>query len=138
MITNQPLPIFHLTPAAYYQRQPVDQPYQPAALAQEGFIHCTAGVDKLIQVANYYFADLRDDLLVLEIDSAQLTAPLIFEPPVLAVSGPVGRERNYAADPQTLFPHVYGPLNRQAIRRCFALQRDSTGQWQLPQATADG
>jgi uncharacterized protein (DUF952 family) len=126
-------PIFHLTPATYYQHQPQDQPYHPAAFAQEGFIHCTAGVEKLIQVANYYFANLTDDLLVLEIDPAQLTAPLIFEPPILAPSGPADRKREYAAEPEVLFPHVYGPLNRQAIIRCFALQRDSTGQWQMPQ-----
>lgn len=128
-------PIFHLTPAADYHRQPTDQPYQPAALAQEGFIHCTAGVDTLIQVANYYFADLPDDLLVLEIDPALLIAPLIFEPPILAASGPLDRERSYAADPERLFPHIYGPLNRQAIKRTFILQRDATGQWQLPPTT---
>ncbi len=127
-----PEPIFHLTPAAYYQRQPAGQPYHPAAFAQEGFIHCTTGVDRLIQVANYYFADLPDDLLVLEIDPAQLVAPLIFEPPILAAPEPVGRARAHTADPHTLFPHIYGPLNRQAIRRCFALHRDSGGRWQLP------
>lgn len=127
-------PIFHLTPAGYYYHQPEDQPYQPVAFMREGFIHCTAGVDKLLQVANYYFADLPDELLVLEIDPARLTAPLVFEPPVLAAPGPVNRDRSYAADPQLLFPHIYGPLNRQAIKRCFTLQRDSTGQWQLTAA----
>lgn len=125
--------IFHLTPATYYRHQSQDQPYQPAAFAQEGFIHCTAEIEKLIQVANYYFADLPDDLLVLEIDPTQLTAPLIFEPPILAASGPADRNRAYASEPAVLFPHIYGPLNRQAIMRCFALQRDSTGQWQMPQ-----
>ena len=90
MMTHQNLPIYHLTPASYYQRQPENQPYQTETLGREGFIHCTAGVEKLIEVANVYFANLRDDLLVLEIDPAQLTAPLIFEPFGLGFSLKIG------------------------------------------------
>ncbi|HXW00805.1 MAG TPA: DUF952 domain-containing protein, partial [Anaerolineae bacterium] len=88
-MTPQNLPIYHLTPASIYYRQPENQPYQTETLAQEGFIHCTAGAEKLIEVANTYFADLQDNLLVLEVDPARLTAPLLFEPPILPIHAPV-------------------------------------------------
>jgi uncharacterized protein (DUF952 family) len=137
MMTHQSLPIYHLTPASYYHRQPENQPYQTETLVQEGFIHCTASVEKLIEVANVYFADLRDDLLVLEIDPAQLTAPLIFEPPIPPINAPVVTEETSTSHSNTLFPHIYGPLDRQAILSCFVLQRDPVGRWQMPKPTAD-
>ena len=136
MMTHQNLPIYHLTPASYYHCQPENQPYQTETLAQEGFIHCTAGAEKLIEVANIYFANFRDDLLVLEIDPAQLTAPLIFEPPIPPINAPVVTEETSTSHLNTLFPHIYGPLDRQAILSCFALQRDQAGRWQMPELTA--
>lgn len=119
-------PIFHLAPAAYYHAQPIDQPYLPATFAAEGFIHCTAGTDLLLEIANTFFAGLADDLLALEIDPQQLTSPLKFEPPI----PPPGTPPGPAAD--LLFPHIYGPLNRPAILRVMPLRRNPAGRWQLP------
>lgn len=119
-------PIFHLTPAAYYHAQPADQPYLPATFAAEGFIHCTAGVPLLLDIANAYFANLADDLLALLIDPHRLTSPLKFEPP----SPPPGVTAE--SHPGLLFPHIYGPLNRPAIERVVTLRRDPLGRWQLP------
>ncbi|HXV43025.1 MAG TPA: DUF952 domain-containing protein [Anaerolineae bacterium] len=137
-MTPQNLPIYHLTPASIYYRQPENQPYQTETLAQEGFIHCTAGAEKLIEVANTYFADLQDNLLVLEVDLARLTAPLLFEPPILPIHAPVSIADLTPSHQNTLFPHIYGPLDRQAIIACFRLQRDETGRWQMPKPAADG
>jgi uncharacterized protein (DUF952 family) len=124
--------IFHLTPASYYHCQPLDQPYQPATFAEEGFIHCTAGAAKLIEIANLYFTPLQDELLALEIDPARLAAPLIFEPPIPPQNATMSVALNPLPNPNTLFPHIYGPLNRQAIIACFTLKRDALGQWQMP------
>jgi hypothetical protein len=137
MNTDIPLPIYHLTPASYYYRQPVDQPYQTPTLAQEGFIHCTAGVEKLVEIANTYFADLQDELLALEIDPAYLTAALRFEPPITPAHLVAPAQKQNAAELNTLFPHIYGPLDRQAIINCLVLRRTPTGQWQMPEMTAD-
>lgn len=119
-------PIYHLVPAQYYKAQPADQPYRPEPFDQEGFIHCTAGLPLLVKIANMYFVSLPDDLLVLEIDSARLDAPLKFEAPI----SPSGEKSTH--DPEVLFPHIYGPLNRAAIINIFSLARDETGQWTLP------
>jgi uncharacterized protein (DUF952 family) len=126
------LPIYHLVPANYYLLQPVDQPYRSETLAQEGFIHCTSGSDMLIEVANAFFADLEDDLIVLEIDATRLLAPLKFESPMPPSESVTVNDIKFRPEPGTLFPHIYGPLNRQAIVREFVLQRDQTGLWSIP------
>ena len=47
--------------------------YAPASLADEGFVHCTAGDDLLLQVANSFYADVEpDDFLVLSLDEDRL------------------------------------------------------------------
>ena len=130
--TSAALSIYHLVPARDYHRQPKDQPYLPATFAQDGFIHCTAGVSMLLDVANAFFADLADELLVLEIDPAELTAPLRFEPPVPPARSAATAGERFAPAADSLFPHLYGPLNRQAIVRRFALLRGESGQWQMP------
>mgnify|MGYP001815695421 CR=1 FL=1 len=124
--------IYHLVPAADYQAQPFDRPYQPATLVEGGFIHCTAGLELLVQVANDYYATLTGELLVLEIDPDRLAAPLKFEPPL-----PPGPEDSVPVEHRDrLFPHIYGPLNRDAIRRIFALIREPVG-WRLPNLAGD-
>ena len=120
--------IYHLVPQSYYQAQPHDQPYLPGLFEQEGFIHCTAGIEMLLQVANAFFADLPESLLVLEIDPDQLFAPLKFEPH----ASPKSIESGFTPEPDRLFPHIYGPLNREAIKHTFTLQRNRAGQWQMP------
>lgn len=125
--------IYHLTPAGYYRRQPPDQPYRTKTFAEEGFIHCTRGLDMLVEIANAYFGDLHQELLVLEIDPTRLTSPLKFEAPIPpAATTPSDLTGSAGGEPGPLFPHIYGPLNRQAIVRCFSLSRSSTGQWRLP------
>lgn len=128
----QSQPIYHLAPADFFCRQPENSPYRPESLAGEGFIHCTSGLDTLLEIANVFFAGLAADLLVLEIDPTRLTALLKFEPPLPpALTNP----ESFTPDPGLLFPHIYGPLNRQAINRSFLLRRDPAGKWQLPPIT---
>jgi uncharacterized protein (DUF952 family) len=124
--------IYHLVPAVEYHAQPFERPYEPATLASEGFIHCTAGLELLIQVANDFYATLAGELLVLEIDLGRLAAPLKFEPPVAP-----GSEDSVPLEHRNrLFPHIYGPLNRDAIQRIFALVRKPAG-WSLPEVVGD-
>jgi uncharacterized protein (DUF952 family) len=137
MATEQSLPIYHLTTAGYYHSQPPDQPYLSSTFSEEGFIHCTAGAEKLIEIANIFFASLQDELLALEINPALLTSPLLYEPPIPPLHADVSTAQVTSRDQDTLFPHIYGPLDRQAIVNRFALQRDQDGLWQLPKTTTD-
>ncbi len=70
--------------------------YQAPSLAQVGFIHCSRP-EQILEVANRFYAG-QNDLLLLWIDPHRLQAEIRWEP----------------ADGQ-VFPHIYGPLNLDAI-----------------------
>lgn len=117
--------IFHLVPQSYHLSQPSDQPYVAPSLAQEGFIHCTAGPETLVKVANAYFAALTEPLLCYTLDPAQITAPVVYEAPI----PPAGATPAAYASTDDLFPHVYGPINREAITEVITLRRDKENRW---------
>jgi uncharacterized protein (DUF952 family) len=100
--------IHHLVPARFYHSQPASAPYLPAEFARDGFIHCTLEPEVLLQIANAIYRDAPGEFLVLIIDPARVTAPVKFEPPLPPPppDAPLARH---------LFPHIYGPLNREAI-----------------------
>jgi uncharacterized protein (DUF952 family) len=88
--------------------------FQSADLAADGFIHCCS-VEQIAKVANAFYTS-RTDLVLLEIDESLLDVPVKWE------GLPHSSE---------LFPHVYGPIDRQAIVRQMGLQPDSNGHFGL-------
>jgi uncharacterized protein (DUF952 family) len=124
-------PIYHLVPADYYRAQAQDQPYLPKTFAEEGFIHCTSGIETLLDIANLYFSELSDDLLALKIDPDLLTSSLKFELPNPPTGSTLADNHPARRDPNLRFPHIYGPLNREAIVDCVSLRRSKTRQWQV-------
>jgi uncharacterized protein (DUF952 family) len=103
-------PIYHLTPRSVWERDP-SRPYEAASLAGEGFIHCSYA-EQVARSANRFYADATD-LLLLTVDTSRLISPLREEP---AGNGEV-------------FPHIYGPLNRDAVRSAVPLVRGADGLW---------
>jgi len=94
--------IFHLAARAEWEEAQRSGRYDRStagrSLEDEGFIHC-ADEDQVAGVAEAFFAG-RSDLVLLVIDPAKL-------------SSPVRRERRDGSD--QAFPHVYGPLNVDAV-----------------------
>jgi uncharacterized protein (DUF952 family) len=84
------------------------------SLADEGFIHCSTRA-QVEATANRIFRG-SGDLLLLEVDVAQLTAPLKWE---------------RATDVGEEFPHIYGPLNADAVVGTLALPEGGDG-YRLP------
>ena len=78
--------------------------YAPAAYATEGFVHCSFAEQVEATRSRSYAG--RDDVVLLEVDPALLTARLLVEP------SPTTGE---------LFPHVYGPVDRAAVVRVHPL-----------------
>lgn len=93
--------MYHLVPAERWHTWPESESYLPADYADDGFVHCTSGDDLMLQVANRFYQQEPGEFLLLVIDPDQLTSPLRWEQP----------EDNLAP----LFPHIYGPINREAI-----------------------
>jgi len=87
--------------------------YEPASLSTEGFIHCSTG-DRVAEVADDFYRG-REDLLLLEIDADLLASRLVFEP---------------AIDRAGSFPHIYGPLNLNAVVGIHKLSPGEDGRFQ--------
>jgi len=82
-----------------------------------GFMHLSS-VDLLLLPANKYYAG-RSDLVLLLIDPLLLSAELRWEPGV-------------PAEGDLLFPHLYGPLNADAVTQVIEFPPDAGGRFCLP------
>jgi len=71
--------------------------YEAKSLETEGFIHCSFA-DQLDAVIERYYSS-EDRVVVLEIESDRLMSRMIKEP----------------STNSEIYPHVYGPINRDAI-----------------------
>jgi uncharacterized protein (DUF952 family) len=100
---------YHLVPEPVWTTWKASDVYTPEAFEKDGFIHCTNGLDQLIEVANmFYTADPREfQVLALEVNS--IAAELRYD------------------DEHRLFPHIYGPLNTSAVVDEFAVIRADDG-----------
>jgi glutathione S-transferase len=103
-------PIYHLVLRHLWERDPC-RPFEAASLADEGFIHCSYA-EQVARSANRFYTDATD-LLLLTIDTTRLSSPLREE---LAGNG-------------ALFPHIYGPINRDAVTSAVPLQRGADRRW---------
>jgi uncharacterized protein (DUF952 family) len=105
--------IYHIVARADWGRA-AGGPYRADSLAAEGFIHCSNG-DQVARVADLFYADGKD-LLVLCVDAGRLGCPVRDEDPGTG-------ER---------FPHVYGPIEREAVVEVRELRRGPDGRWRFP------
>lgn len=71
--------------------------YRARSLETEGFIHCSFA-DQLDGVIRRYYRDAKK-LVVIEIESDKLMSRVLKEP----------------STDNEIYPHVYGPINRDAI-----------------------
>lgn len=99
----------HLTPEAVWLSKAEGATYQPEAFVDEGFIHCTDGEANLVRVANLFYQSDPRPHVVLVIEMERVTAPIRYE------------------DPDRIFPHLYGPLNREAVVAVRAIARRDDG-----------
>ncbi|MFJ9543529.1 DUF952 domain-containing protein [Streptomyces sp. NPDC101225] len=110
--------IYHVVPAAEWSAAP-GQPYAPASLAEEGFVHCSPDEATTLAVVNAFYRAAPRPLLALLIDEARLTAPCVWEAP--SPAPPPGVAEG------TLFPHVFGPLDRAAVEHVLVVGWDGQG-----------
>jgi uncharacterized protein (DUF952 family) len=97
--------------------------YRAASLLTEGFIHCST-LSQVIPVANLYYKG-QSGMILLQIEPTLLSSDLKWEPPSGGTPPPGVPE----GDP---FPHIYGPINLDAVVDEIELVADSNGQFTLP------
>ena len=96
--------------------------YAPVSLASEGFIHCSTAA-QVVETANLFYRG-QSDLVIVCLEEGQLSSRLIYEPTAHA-----GDQRADA-----LFPHIYGPLNLEAVSEVYQFPCDAEGRFVLPGA----
>jgi len=103
--------IYHLVPADDWHATSLTSPYLPRDFENDGFIHCTRGLTLLLQVANTFYRDVPGEFLLLVLDERRISADVKYE---------------------RGFPHIYGPLNRNAILAVYPMVRRDDGCFELP------
>jgi uncharacterized protein (DUF952 family) len=111
--------IYHLVTERDFHSLTKDNVYVPALFAQDGFIHCTGEPATLLSVANDYFADVVEAVLVLVIEVDRVAAEVKFEPPA-----PISGGGTSHVQEGLLFPHIYGPLNLDAVAGVGVLRQE--------------
>ena len=91
--------IFHITTKSQWDEALHRGWYEAPSLSTAGFIHCSEP-HQVIRVANSIFRN-TDGLALMHIDTEKLESRVVYE----NLEG--GTEK---------FPHVYGPINLQAVR----------------------
>lgn len=107
-------PLFHITTRAAWNRSQASREYRAPSLETEGFIHLSTE-EQWRHTLYRIFRDVSD-LVILRIDPRRLSAEVRYE---------------RAADADEDFPHLYGPLETDAVMNL----RDAPRMVSLPEDT---
>lgn len=105
--------ILHITTKTDWRTALEAGAYKADSLETEGFIHCSRA-DQVAKVANAFYAG-QAELVLLHIDTDALQSDLRWE----------------AADGDE-FPHIYGPVNLEAVASVEAFAPGKNGVFQYP------
>jgi uncharacterized protein (DUF952 family) len=111
--------IFHITSEQSWQQAQSTGAYSSDTLENEGFIHCSTAW-QVMRIANRMYQG-QSGLVLLTIDADKLQAPMRYERP--------------ADDPYTAqrFPHIYGPINLDAVVEASPLVPGDDGRFSMNQ-----
>ena len=108
-------PILHITRWQDWQAAQAVGAYRADSLAAEGFIHCSTPAQAL-KPANEMFHG-QTGLALLVIDPARVTAVIRYED---------------CYETGMAFPHIYGPLNLDAVVKVVDFPPNADGAFSLP------
>jgi uncharacterized protein (DUF952 family) len=116
--------IYHITArnAALLARQTGE--YRTESLAEAGFIHLSQ-LHQVLGVANAFYVG-QPDLVILVVDPSRLKADLRYEAPAHPTAS------DSAPSAENRFPHLYGPLNFDAVVRMVDFPVLANGKFELP------
>ena len=112
--------IYHITSRSAWETAQRQGSYVAASLASEGLIHASTQ-SQVVPVAELYYPG-QSDLVVLVIDPVRLTSKLKWE-------SPTGGQPPAGVPETDLFPHIYGPLNLEAVVNVVDLKTDDSNKF---------
>jgi uncharacterized protein (DUF952 family) len=96
--------IYHITTKTKWNEALQKGFYEAPSLREEGFIHCSYD-EQVAGIAERFYAG-KKDLVKLVIDTDKLSSKIIFE---------------WSPSVQDTFPHIYGPINTEAVTDVIAI-----------------
>ncbi len=115
--------IIHITSRRLWDEARRAGQYASPGLPTDGFIHCST-VSQVVPVAGRFYRG-QTGLVLLVVDPARLSSTLKWEPSAEGAPPPGVP----AAD---LFPHVYGPINLDAVVQVLDFEPAPSGEFVLP------
>ncbi|HEV2527628.1 MAG TPA: DUF952 domain-containing protein [Thermomicrobiales bacterium] len=110
-MNSSPEPYLHLIAEDVWSTVRTQETYVPDAFAADGFIHCTLGDERMLEVANLFYQSDPRSMLLLTLDPARVGSPVRFD------------------DPEQVFPHIYGPLAVASVTGYRPIARDTDGRF---------
>jgi uncharacterized protein (DUF952 family) len=107
--------IYHIANRQTWNASASTGVYRGDTLDKDGFIHCSLRAQVMDTAERYYPG--RAGLVLLAIDEGRLAPELRYE---VSTGG-------------ALFPHIYGPLNREAVIRVDEFEPGVDGKFLLPE-----
>lgn len=111
-MSARPQVIYHMTPRSVWDAQEGNAAFVEDTLDSEGFIHCTAEAELLPVVANRFYRATVGEWVLLCVDTGRLSAEVRWE----------------AADAH-VFPHIYGPIDGNAVVDVLPFPRNAAGEF---------
>lgn len=107
--------IYHITEQSTWNQANSDGIYLPTNFLREGYIHCSTR-DQVVDTAERFYSN-DSNLVLLQIDVEKLQSEMV--------------EENLFGGLEN-FPHVYGPLNLDAVISAVEFNRGSDGKYHFP------
>ena len=113
--------IFHIANRSDWMATQERGSYRVPSLESEGFIHCSSE-DQVLAVANAFYPG-QSGLVLLVIDVQLLQSEIKWEAPAESAVHPIPASNK--------FPHVYGPINLEAVVQTLDFEPDANGRFSL-------
>lgn len=94
---------------------------EAASLNTEGYLHASPDEATMLAVANAFYADPAEPLVVLVVDTDLVDAEVRWESAAPAPPPGVGSD--------VRFPHLHGPIPRRAVTSVLRPVRDASGRY---------
>jgi uncharacterized protein (DUF952 family) len=113
--------IYHIVQENDFRSCNDGEKYLPVNFHENGFVHCALETS-VLPVANDYYADVTETLLLLRIEPLRLISQTKYESPV-----PEKGASTLHISSSPVFPHVYGPIDNSAVNGVGVLVRGQDG-----------
>jgi uncharacterized protein (DUF952 family) len=111
--------IFHITKREQWEKAKLEGVYHADTLHSQGFIHCSTS-QQIVKVANALYHAQRE-LVLLCIATNKVQSEIKYQ----------------SVGSQELYPHIYGPLNVDAVTKVINFEPTKNGKFVLPREIAN-